>query len=165
MSQSIRVGDLLPGQQFKHAGMVWEPIELHVGRIVAKRLDAPGSDWSESFDVETTVDVVMLGNDDTVEIEMVEAPHAAPKRRRGGPGFSALTPEQRRAFGSKGGKKAHANGRAHKFTPEQAREASLRVHAKGKAHRFTPEQAREAGRKGGLVARARQRAARAGGES
>lgn len=156
----IRVGDLLPGQLFRHEGKLWEPIERHTDRIIAKRLDAPGVDWSEPFDIERTVEVVMLGDGDTVIVEALPKP-----RRRGGPGFAALTPEQRRAFGSQGGKKAQASGRANRFTPEQAREASLRVHAQGKAHKFTSEEAREAGRKGGLVARARQRAARAGGQS
>lgn len=75
---------------------------------------------------------------------MVEpvADHPAPKRHRGG--FGAISPERRREIARMGG---------------QASQALVTV------HRWTPEQAREAGRKGGLAARARQRAARAGGES
>ncbi len=38
-------------------------------------------------------------------------------------GFEILPPEQLREVASKGGKAAHASGNAHKWTPEQAREA------------------------------------------
>lgn len=41
-------------------------------------------------------------------------------------GFAAMTPEQRSAISSKGGKKAHAVGTAHQFTSEEAREAGRR---------------------------------------
>lgn len=43
-------------------------------------------------------------------------------------GFASLTPEQRRAIASKGGRAAHANGTAHKFIAgsEEAREAGRR---------------------------------------
>jgi hypothetical protein len=55
---------------------------------------------------------------------------------------------------------AHAAGRAHRFTHEEAVVAGAKggkaAHASGKAHEFTIEEARIAGRKGGLV-RARQR--------
>lgn len=34
-----------------------------------------------------------------------------------------MTPEQRRAIASLGGKAAHAKGKAHEFTPEQAQKA------------------------------------------
>ena len=51
-------------------------------------------------------------------------------------GFERLTPERRREISSRGGRAAHAVG---------------------KAHRFTVEEAREAGRKGGLAS-ARRRA-------
>lgn len=44
-----------------------------------------------------------------------------PKGR--GPGLAAHPPEKRRAIASKGGKAAHALGRAHKWTSEEAREA------------------------------------------
>jgi general stress protein YciG len=40
----------------------------------------------------------------------------------GGPrGFAAWTPEQRRAAAVMGGKAAHAMGRAHEFTPGEAK--------------------------------------------
>ena len=40
--------------------------------------------------------------------------------------FSRLTIEQRRAIASAGGRAAHANGRAHRFTSEEARVAGKR---------------------------------------
>lgn len=55
------------------------------------------------------------------------------KSRRG---FASMTPERKREIASMGGKAAHALGRA---------------------HRWTSEQAREAGRKGGTVSRRRTR--------
>ncbi len=36
-------------------------------------------------------------------------------------GFAAMTPEQRRAIASLGGKAAHAQGTAHQFTTEEAK--------------------------------------------
>ena len=38
-------------------------------------------------------------------------------------GFASMSPEKRREIASKGGKRAHALGTAHEFTPEQARQA------------------------------------------
>ena len=38
-------------------------------------------------------------------------------------GFGTLTPERRRAIASKGGKAAHAQGKAHQFTGKEAVEA------------------------------------------
>ena len=40
--------------------------------------------------------------------------------------FSRLTIEQRRVIASAGGRAAHANGRAHRFTSEEARSAGKR---------------------------------------
>lgn len=58
-----------------------------------------------------------------------------------------------REIASKGGRAAHEKGRAHEFTPEEARKAGRKggkaAHARGTAHRFTSKEAREAGRKGG----------------
>ena len=51
-------------------------------------------------------------------------------------GFASLTLERRQQIASMGGKKAHANGTAHSFTPEEARTA---------------------GRKGGLARQAKLR--------
>lgn len=55
-------------------------------------------------------------------------------------GFQALDPERRRELASQGGKAAHRKGRAHQFTPEEAREA---------------------GRKGGLARKAKHDARKA----
>jgi hypothetical protein len=68
-------------------------------------------------------------------------------------GFARLTPEQRRALGSKGGRTAHERGTANKFTSDVASRAGKIPHEKGTAHHWTSEQAREAGRKGGVAAR------------
>ncbi len=73
-------------------------------------------------------------------------------------GFAALTPEQRRALGSKGGRTAHARGTANKFTPESASAAGRIPHERGTAHKWSAEEAREAGRKGGSAPRRRSRA-------
>jgi general stress protein YciG len=54
-------------------------------------------------------------------------------------GFARLSPEERRKVSSIGGRAAHQQGRAHQFTPEEAREA---------------------GKKGGLVTGLRRRARR-----
>ena len=42
------------------------------------------------------------------------------KKRRG---FACMTPEQRRAIASQGGKAAHAQGTAHQFDSQEAAEA------------------------------------------
>jgi|ERR1044071_4485744 general stress protein YciG len=42
-----------------------------------------------------------------------------PKRR----GFASMSSEERRRIASLGGKAAHAQGKGHQFTPEEAREA------------------------------------------
>ncbi len=76
-------------------------------------------------------------------------------------GFAGMTPEQRRALGSKGGRTAHERGTANKFTPETASQAGRRPHENGTAHKWTSEEAREAGRKGGSALR--RRAGRAEG--
>lgn len=55
-------------------------------------------------------------------------------------GFASMDKDKQRKLASKGGKTAHANG---------------------KAHRFTSEEAREAGRKGGEAGRYRAQAERA----
>ena len=36
-------------------------------------------------------------------------------------GFAVIDPERQREIASMGGKQAHKNGTAHKFTPEEAR--------------------------------------------
>lgn len=71
-------------------------------------------------------------------------------------GFAAMSPDQRRALGSKGGRTAHARGTANKFTPETASVAGRKPHENGTAHKWTSEEAREAGRKGGSALRRRR---------
>ena len=78
--------------------------------------------------------------------------NAAPRLR----GFAAMTPEERKALGSKGGRTAHERGTANKFTPETASVAGRRPHENGTAHKWTSEEAREAGRKGGSALRRRR---------
>jgi len=69
------------------------------------------------------------------------------KSRRG---FASMDAEKRKAIASKGGKAAHAKGRAHKFTPEEARIAGSKggsVVSSDRAHMA------EIGRRGGMAAR------------
>jgi len=44
-----------------------------------------------------------------------------PKKKKSG--FAALSADKQRAIASKGGKAAHAHGRAHEFTKDEARVA------------------------------------------
>jgi general stress protein YciG len=77
-----------------------------------------------------------------------------PKARRG---FAAMDPEKQRLIAQKGGRAAHAKGKAHEFTTEEARAAGRKGGAttkdRGTGHRFTTALAREAGRKGGTAPR------------
>jgi hypothetical protein len=70
-------------------------------------------------------------------------------------GFASMDLATRRAIASRGGKAAHASGRAHVFTRAEAAAAGSKggkaAQAKGVCHRFTSAQARVAGRKGGLA--------------
>ncbi len=43
--------------------------------------------------------------------------------RKSGRGFAGMDPERQRQIASEGGRAAHAQGTAHEFTPEEAREA------------------------------------------
>jgi uncharacterized protein len=43
--------------------------------------------------------------------------------RRGGRGFAGMDPHRQRQIASEGGRAAHAQGTAHEFTSEEAREA------------------------------------------
>lgn len=72
-------------------------------------------------------------------------------------GFAAMTPEARRALGSKGGKVAHERGTANKFTSESGSAAGKVPHERGTAYRWTSEEARLAGQKGKGVSRRRRR--------
>ena len=63
-------------------------------------------------------------------------------------GFAARSPEERRAAGSKGGRRAHVLGKAHKLTSEEAKIASRIAHERGTLHKWTREEARAAHLKG-----------------
>lgn len=65
------------------------------------------------------------------------------KSRRG---FGAMNPELQKRIASTGGKSAHAQGRAHEFTPEEAKAAGRKGGEKVSRDR---EHMAEIGRKGG----------------
>jgi general stress protein YciG len=50
-------------------------------------------------------------------------------------GFAALSPEQRREIARKGGRRAHALGRAHRFDSESASAAGKIPHQRGTAYK------------------------------
>lgn len=93
-------------------------------------------------------------SDATESNAQTEADETTPASRPRG--FAAMSAEDRRALGSKGGKTAHQRGTANKFTPESASVAGRRPHENGTAHKWTSEEAREAGRKGGSALRRRR---------
>jgi hypothetical protein len=43
-------------------------------------------------------------------------------------GFATMSSSRRKEIASLGGQKAHENGKAHRFTSEEAREASAKAH-------------------------------------
>jgi general stress protein YciG len=57
---------------------------------------------------------------------MQETTAAAPQRRLRG--FAAMSPEKKREIASLGGRAAHASGRAHQFSSEEARAAGKKRH-------------------------------------
>lgn len=65
---------------------------------------------------------------DTPTIQTLESstPTAAPARRLRG--FAAMSPEKKKEIASLGGRAAHACGRAHQFTSEEARAAGKKRH-------------------------------------
>jgi hypothetical protein len=76
-------------------------------------------------------------------------------------GFAAMDPDARKKIASKGGKAAHAKGRAHEFSSEEARAAGWKG---GMVVSGDRGYMAELGRKGGF-ARARNRRARAEADS
>jgi general stress protein YciG len=78
-------------------------------------------------------------------------------------GFASMDAAKQRAIASKGGQAAHAQGKAHEFSSEEARIAGRKggqaAHARGTAHQFSSEEARRAGHK------SRQRHQRASAEN
>ncbi len=70
--------------------------------------------------------------------------------RRGGRGFAGMDPERQRQIASEGGRAAHAQGTAHEFTPEEAREAGRKGGEASRAARARrAESARSEGQEGG----------------
>lgn len=65
-----------------------------------------------------------------------------------GKGFAGMPPEQQKAIASRGGKEAHAQGRAHVFTSDEAREAGRKGGISCSQDRAAMA---ERGRKGGLA--------------
>lgn len=61
----------------------------------------------------------MTTQDDAITTP-IEQPPAKPKSRRG---FASMDPERHRQIAAMGGKTAHALGKAHEFTAEEARNA------------------------------------------
>ncbi len=76
------------------------------------------------------------------ECNKVEASKSGVKRR----GFGSMDPAKHRAIASRGGKSAHAQGKAHQYTSEEARLAGLKGGLKVSADK---EHMAEIGRKGG----------------
>lgn len=74
-------------------------------------------------------------------------------------GFGSMDEQKQREIASKGGKAAHAQGKAHEFSSEEAREQGAKggraAHESGHAHEFSSEEARKAGRKGGQQSQGR----------
>ena len=77
----------------------------------------------------------------------VKTTAARPKQRRG---FAAMAPETLRAICSEGGRIAHAKGRAHRFTAENASQAGKKGGATVSANR---SHMAEIGSRGGIAKR------------
>lgn len=86
-----------------------------------------------------------------------ESRSARPKGRRG---FASMSREKRAAIASKGGRAAHALGRAHQWTPDAAKAAGVKGGRTLAAARGS-EYFRALGQKGG-AAKAEKRARRTG---
>src|SRR5690625_6045954 len=75
-------------------------------------------------------------------------------------GFGSMDEQKQREIASKGGKAAHAQGKAHEFSSEEAREQGAKggraAHESGNAHEISSEEARKAGRKGGQQSQGRK---------
>ena len=88
-------------------------------------------------------------------------PDEARPKKKSRRGFASMDPERRRQLASIGGKAAHAQGAAHEFTKDEAREAGRKggqaAHANGVAHQFSSEEARKAGLKSVIARRKKAR--------
>lgn len=63
-------------------------------------------------------------------------------------GFAAMDPQRQRDIASEGGRAAHEQGKAHKFTPEEAREAGRKGGMASGAARASRSKARAAAQAG-----------------
>ena len=81
---------------------------------------------------------------------MADESESKPKGRRG---FASMDPNRQREIASKGGKSAHAAGRAHTYSSEEAKVAGAQGGKKVSADR---EHMREIGRKGGSQPKTRR---------
>ena len=70
----------------------------------------------------------------------LQPPPAGKKRR----GFASMDPELQKSISRKGGKAAHAQGRAHEFTSEEAKAAGRKgghaTHVNRKAAKVEPKE-------------------------
>ena len=62
-------------------------------------------------------------------------PPPTPKKR----GFAAMSPEKRKEIASRGGKRAHEKGKAHRFTKDEARDAGSKGGKAAAAKRKKPD--------------------------
>ena len=69
-----------------------------------------------------------------------------PKHTKQRRGFASMSPEKQRAIAAMGGRQAHANGSAHRFTSAEARAAGVKG---GAAMSRNAAHMREIGRRGG----------------
>lgn len=66
------------------------------------------------------MEIIMTDQDKPASSDQGSPSDRAPRSSRG---FASMNPERQRQIASEGGKAAHARGKAHKFTSEEAREA------------------------------------------
>ena len=66
-----------------------------------------------------------LDNSTTTESATSSSPATTERRLRG---FAAMSPEKKKEIASMGGRAAHACGRAHQFSSEEARAAGKKRH-------------------------------------
>ena len=90
---------------------------------------------------------------------MTDDPNTTPPAPSKPRGFAGLPPEEQRRIASLGGRAVRDSGRAHKFTPAEAKEAGAKGGSKVSRDR---EHMRAIAKKGAAVRRAKREAARGG---
>jgi hypothetical protein len=73
-----------------------------------------------------------------------ESPGGGREGKKSTRGFAAMDPQRQRDIASEGGRAAHEQGKAHKFTPEEAREAGRKGGMASGAARASRSKARAA---------------------